>query len=265
MKKQIKIAMCFASEIRDGYLLHESIKNLLSSNEKYELKVDYFLHTWNHTYLKDHNNWDENVINGDLDPSEFSFEKRTIKERLPADEKKLELFLNNYNINNYKIEDEDTYTTILKYNGLEYYGIDYIWLGINWILEEFIGGNKYDIIICCRPDICFNPESKLVNNMDTYLEKINDTIFHHEGFMFFSSAENIKKLVKSIRKIDSEEINLKLKDYSGEKIFTKFGFNAERFASGISYNPAILRPETTHLDPIKDWDEIYRINKLLYT
>jgi hypothetical protein len=246
MKIEIKIAVCFFAEIRDGHLCSPNIKKYFNGNDKYDIVVDYYLHTWDHTYLKNHNKYDFTLSSGLHDGTEFVKKENDEFEKL--DLKKLKYFIKTYGIKSYKIDNEHEYlnkTNFLHINQ---------WLSLYESFNLF--KKKYDLVVASRPDILF---SKHNNFLDDYLEnKVEietDTIVGYEEFFFFAKPKNMKKLIE--KKLTTEtqinSTNMTFKTYDGKQICLQNNF------------PTILRPESKHLSVINDYDEIYRINSILYT
>ena len=260
-EKKLKIAFCFSTEIRDGHLLHESIKSFMQNGNGFELDIDYYLHTWDHTYLKDHNKWNDSIANGSLKEGEFKRRRTDLK--TPIDFSKLNKFLNVYNIKKHRIDNENTHLEPLKEASYCHFNLDYLWESL-WLCFELLE-EEYDIVVYCRPDICFHPNIKFVDYIEEHLKTINDTIFHHEMFLFLSTYANIKTMLTKIKTEFTADIihSEKMIDWRGPKVFEKLGFKQKEFAPSMF--PGIVRPENLHLNPITEFDEFYRINKILYS
>lgn len=249
---KLKIAFCFCTEIRDGNLLSESIKSFMQNNDKYQFDIDYYLHTWDHTYLKEHNNWEDGIKSGIL--KEYEFKRRIQGIYSPLDLNKLDKFIKAYNIKKYKIDNE-----FKSLNGIEFPS-NYLWQSLRFAFELIDEPQNYDILIYSRPDICFPPDIKFVDFIEHHLSEINNTIFHHELFFFFSTPNNVNLLLdKIVKKYNTIPDNIN--DYFGKEIFKTMEFNEKYF---LHQTPAMIRPENLHLNPITDFDEFCKIDKVLY-
>lgn len=241
----MKIAVCFFAEIRDGYMCSPNIKKYFSGNDENTI-IDYYFHTWDHTYLKSHNNYDFTLDSGLNNGTEFI--KKENDEWKKLDLKKLKYFINTYDIKSYKIDNENKYISKTKFLGNPQ------WNSLYECISLMDG--DYDLIVASRPDIIFSESNNFFSDyLTNKIEIENDAIIGYEEFLFFSKLKNMKELIE--KKITSKtEINFSnatFKVYDGKQICIR----KNKF-------PTILRPESIHLNVLMDFDEIERINKTLY-
>ena len=134
MLKQKRVAICFSGQIRDWQFAKKNILNFFSPSNQSNIKVDYFIHTW------DTNTWRYPKTNHPI-----------FKDKKHND---LNQFLEAYSPVKYHMSVYDANDWKLAWDPL-FYSFEYsVLLKQQYELENnFV----YDIVVKARPDVVYNP------------------------------------------------------------------------------------------------------------
>lgn len=136
MLRQKRVAVCFSGQIRDWQFAKKNILNYFSLPDQPDIKVDYFIHTW------DTNTWRLPKTNHSI----FKNKKHNDFEQLVNTYLPVNYHMSAYNLKEWK----------LAWDPL-FYSFEYsILLKQQYELENnFV----YDIVVKARPDVIYNPET----------------------------------------------------------------------------------------------------------
>ena len=170
----MKIAVCFSGQWRTGNYCYDNLKRFFGILYPY---CDFFIHTWDVNKQKCYNL--SNV---------FSKEKKLKDDEITLiheNYKPKKIIVEDYNhIHNTLINYEDYLSTNVKVFDI----IQPLWYSFWKSIElkkqyEIDNGFEYDYVIKLRADIIFNPNRRLSQDIESYMNEINENGFYIENIM----------------------------------------------------------------------------------
>lgn len=164
----MKIAVCFSGQWRTGNYCYDNLKRFFGILYP---DCDFFVHTWDANKQKCYNL--SNVFSKESNLTEDEIQELN----------------NNYNpkkiiIENYsKIYEESQYNNIKTFDIVQPLWYSF-WKSIELKKQyEIENGFEYDYVIKLRPDVIFNPDRRLVQDIELYKDELENGEFYIENLI----------------------------------------------------------------------------------
>lgn len=256
--KDIKIAVCFSTQLRTGTLAHKNIKNYLG--EMYD-SCTFFSHLWNINTRKFYINQG----------------KKQLPERMEVSSDEITYWKNLYPIKSLLVEDYDKIRKEHITKNYHFNPIYYSFYKSLELMDDYVSrtNTKFDLVIKLRPDVIFSPDRKFSKEMlSKYINNSSDTFFvetltEYQYWMndvYWVSTPAIMNIAKQFypeQKENQNNVNHlpEKHHYTLSNHMRKHQINLE----GIGSDYACHKLECSEYDTIEEYDKCFDCEKYYFT